>query len=73
MTSIIATRTDPETGLDVPACSLCGWIISRIPRGKATKMDFCRSGHALAEHIIEKHPEKARELADKAKAESKVR
>ena len=63
MTSMIATRTDPDSGRDIPACALCGWIISRIPRGKMEEEDFERLGRAFTEHVVEKHPDKAVELS----------
>lgn len=67
MTDMVVTRTDPDSGKDIPACALCGWIVSRIPRGKATDKEFSEMGRRFTQHVIDQHPDKAIELSQKGK------
>ena len=60
----VVTKTDPETGADIPACSLCGVTLSRIPRGKATEADINKIAHLWTVHVIEKHPDTAQAIVD---------
>ena len=55
----VATKTDPKSGLDIPACSACGQTLSRIPRGKATEAELEQTASRWAIHVLEKHPEEA--------------
>lgn len=63
MTSMIVTKIDPTSGLDVPACRLCGWIISRPTSGRLTDEEIKRDGNAFTTHVMNEHPVEAKKLA----------